>query len=1206
MDNTFQTDRPTTSQGSADAASPRIGWCWVAPRSFAKTYGKVEDEAVRRSGKWDLILVKYGRPSIRAYQNRAMTFRNTAGACVFWCLVGLIVAQQPVRLPVRADDDDSLGEFMELGWNEHGSISPEELCRSLCGECQCRGQLVSENLCQCSCEFAPANGEGEQNCTAKVQRLCNQMDVQCDFNGPDDAGVVRSPRGCHSMSCYEKHHGHDDGGYHHGDGYEGYEEGYGHGPKELICCKDKKHKEKKHKHKKHKKHHHKHMKFHVVIKGKIPEHSCHGGGDEEGEHYDGGYDEHEGYRSAVPQGHQKNVEHKPMDVSVWTNRQKTAKKHPFRRPIHQHQQHPRPPSPYAGPPAYPAPYPESRGKSAEPPMPEVMPESHDTHPLPPPPPSPPEETPQVPAPPSLPVEPKSSPVTPLPERPLTPPPNLYDGAPVGPKKSPQQEPPKPHSFPPPPPPPSMITVDPPPKRKESSRAYSEPSCEFDSYDFNFYHPAPAYHKPPPTYHPPPPPTYHPPPPPTYHPPPPPTYHPPSPPTYHPPPPPPTYHAPPPSYHKPAPAYHHPPAPSYRSSSSSQYKPPPPPPAHVSDFSSSYPEPPYHASHYHPHHDQYESPKHYSAYEKPLDYSSYDDSYDGNDYEGDNDAHQHGVHAFSDHDDDDWPEYPPRHPADILTYNQIVSRQIIEADTVQRYTDRPFQPTPRPLRDEFEPPTAEVGPVLFDFFGPPDKNYEMYDVPTPPPDAFIPPEPPAPAPVQFPEPENGPVTFSPNSEEALYPQPTPPPHYLLMKDAGGFSSFGFEHDSPSGFGRYDHERQHRSLIVEPNPLILSVGEWHLLLRVPNERRVVHPKEGTDFVVAQETGLVGELPGQAAARSRRPNVELRLVDERERTAVRWHADQQLLLRCTLLYPLARTVVNGQLLLVVGGRIKREQWRVVSDLTFPLAVEIVRHDVDEVEIFGDLRHIVTGGDRFERGGNGGRQQETWLSGRFRFTLERNAQLTQQIDVRLTIVGTSWILPIDVEPIELILAQELDRFVHELVHAEHVRRELLERGGTERPATDGEQDLQVGVLFAQRDHLIVHIRIVFVRLRQLVVLERGKGVDDVRAEGGIDVLRFELAGTRALHRPARQVQPNTDPTFSTIVAATEDQSTSFASLPRLTPRSSSRIAPISGYFTFPPHTVPEKSSISTVHTIAPPNPFVLIQLILLRIARSSSNPTH
>uniref|UniRef100_A0A182JV40 Uncharacterized protein n=1 Tax=Anopheles christyi TaxID=43041 RepID=A0A182JV40_9DIPT len=436
-------------------------------------------------------------------KHRTMVIRIMNGALPLWCVLGCLLAARSLPM-VRADERTIVGEVMEP--SEYGSISSEALCQSLCGECECRGRLVSENQCQCSCDFG-ANSAGGQQCTLKVQQLCSKMDVQCDFNEAAIA-YVREPRGCHSMSCYEKHH--DEGGYDGysdgGDGY-GHDEGYGHGVKQLVCCKDKhKHKEKKHKHKKHKKFHNKHMKFHVVIKGKIPEHSCHGG-HEGGEHYEG-YEEHGGYRAAKPDRQQMNPAHMPMEMSVWTNRHKQAKKHPFRRPVHAHQQPPHygPPSHYGA--VYPPPYPvDSRAKSAEPPSPEPRPEPmpepmHHPQDAPPPQAPPP---PPPPPPPSTP-EPESPPVTPFPKHRLTPPPNLYDGAPIGPKSSSQnsnQDPPKHHSFSPPSPPvrPPMITVDPPPRRIESSRSSYEPSyssCQFDSYDFNYYHPPPPPPPPPPS------------------------------------------------------------------------------------------------------------------------------------------------------------------------------------------------------------------------------------------------------------------------------------------------------------------------------------------------------------------------------------------------------------------------------------------------------------------------------------------------------------------------------------------------------------------------------------------------------------------------------------------------------------------------------------------------------------------------------------
>ena len=68
------------------------------------------------------------------------------------------------------------------------------------------------------------------------------------------------------------------------------------------------------------------LSFLSLQKGKIPEHSCHGG-HEGGEHYEG-YEDHGGYRAATPDRPQMNPAHMPMDVAVWTNRQKQAKKHP--------------------------------------------------------------------------------------------------------------------------------------------------------------------------------------------------------------------------------------------------------------------------------------------------------------------------------------------------------------------------------------------------------------------------------------------------------------------------------------------------------------------------------------------------------------------------------------------------------------------------------------------------------------------------------------------------------------------------------------------------------------------------------------------------------------------------------------------------------------------------------------------------------------
>lgn len=48
-----------------------------------------------------------------------------------------------------------------------------------------------------------------------------------------------------------------------------------------------------------------------------------------------------------------------------------------------------------------------------------------------------------------------------------------------------------------------------------------------------------------------------------------------------------------------------------------------------------------------------------------------------------------------------------------------------------------------------------------------------------------------------------------------------------------------------------------LIVEPDPLVIPVGEGHLLLVVPDQRGVVHVEEVAHLVVGHEARLVGIL-------------------------------------------------------------------------------------------------------------------------------------------------------------------------------------------------------------------------------------------------------------------------------------------------------------------------------------------------------------
>lgn len=63
--------------------------------------------------------------------------------------------------------------------------------------------------------------------------------------------------------------------------------------------------------------------------------------------------------------------------------------------------------------------------------------------------------------------------------------------------------------------------------------------------------------------------------------------------------------------------------------------------------------------------------------------------------------------------------------------------------------------------------------------------------------------------------------------------------------------------------------------------------------------------------------------------------------------------------------------------------------SYLAFPLAVEIVSHDVDVVQVLGDLWHVVARGNSLERRRDSGRQDQPGLVRRLCFALEGCSQL-------------------------------------------------------------------------------------------------------------------------------------------------------------------------------------------------------------------------
>jgi len=117
--------------------------------------------------------------------------------------------------------------------------------------------------------------------------------------------------------------------------------------------------------------------------------------------------------------------------------------------------------------------------------------------------------------------------------------------------------------------------------------------------------------------------------------------------------------------------------------------------------------------------------------------------------------------------------------------------------------------------------------------------------------------------------------------------------------------------------------------------------------------------THLVVGEESSFLGVVASLAAATGRRVDAEVVLVGEGESAAVGGHADHQLVLGSTQLDPHVGGVLHTQLLAPLGVGRGCVQGRVVARLALPLAVEVVRHQVDEVQITAinnkDINYIV-----------------------------------------------------------------------------------------------------------------------------------------------------------------------------------------------------------------------------------------------------------
>ena len=88
--------------------------------------------------------------------------------------------------------------------------------------------------------------------------------------------------------------------------------------------------------------------------------------------------------------------------------------------------------------------------------------------------------------------------------------------------------------------------------------------------------------------------------------------------------------------------------------------------------------------------------------------------------------------------------------------------------------------------------------------------------------------------------------------------------------------------------------------------------------------------------------------------------------------------------------------------GGRFQREERTVVADLSLPVSVEVVGHDVEKVDVLDDFGDVVTCRNCLRAGRHGGRQQETRQLVGDGFTLESQSQLFNETEEGRPVVRT------------------------------------------------------------------------------------------------------------------------------------------------------------------------------------------------------------
>lgn len=113
-------------------------------------------------------------------------------------------------------------------------------------------------------------------------------------------------------------------------------------------------------------------------------------------------------------------------------------------------------------------------------------------------------------------------------------------------------------------------------------------------------------------------------------------------------------------------------------------------------------------------------------------------------------------------------------------------------------------------------------------------------------------------------------------------------------------------------------------------------------------------GTNLVVSQESSFFGVLASFSTAAGWTVHLVNLRIGECKSSSVGWHSNDELVLGSAEAYPHAGSVFDRKLLppfAVGGGCVERS---IVSGFSFPFPVEIVRHEIDEIQVAEEAREM------------------------------------------------------------------------------------------------------------------------------------------------------------------------------------------------------------------------------------------------------------